>query len=201
MKIIRILVLLCLTYQSYGQKMPDYGLYNVHISDTGRAIRLQLIPVESLPRPKPGLDYYWFGSNIIHRQQGGYSGKLLNGTYEEYYQDRNLKVQGNYAEGLKDGLWKSWYSNGHLSEEVHWNKGELSGGFTYYDASGRMIKSGKYDGGRIEGTMITNPGTDSVKQIRYRRGIVMPKKENKFLKKINIFKRKNAAADSLSKKH
>lgn len=200
MKTPMLFIMMLLSFQCYAQKMPDYGLYNVRISDTAHSIHTQVNPVALLPKPEPGVDYYWLGGNVIHQQQGGYSGKLLNGVYEEYYKNKNLKTQGAFVAGLKNGLWKSWTENGRLTQEVSWDNGRLTGKFSLYDAAGREIQSGYYADGLKEGRVRMYEGTDSARQVMYKHGNVVIPKKNNFLRRINVFKRKTVRADSLAKK-
>jgi len=82
-----------------------------------------LDPVTPNLQAKSGLFYYWYEANEIHMTQGGYSGKLLNGVYTEYYKNKNLKTQGGFKNGLKDGHWKSWNTDGVLLSDTDWKHG------------------------------------------------------------------------------
>jgi hypothetical protein len=173
-----------------AQKMPDYGLYNIHISDSARIIRTQVNPVSGTVSTRPGLLYYWFGSNAIHEQQGGFSGKLLNGIYEESDGNHHLIMQGEFKAGLKDGTWKTWNEAGRLSSVITWDEGVKTGKFAYYDAGGNETQSGRYDYNQLDGKIIYHAATDSVKTILYKNGKIVPAKNGSFLKRINIFKKK-----------
>jgi len=173
-------------------QMPDYGLYNIHISDSARIIRAQVNPVSGTVFTRPGLLYYWFGSNIIHEQQGGFSGKLLNGSYEESDRYHHLIMQGGFKGGLKDGVWKTWNEGGKLGSMITWNEGVKTGKFAYYDAYGKETQSGRYDHDLLDGKITYHTGTDSVKTILYKDGKMVPAKNSSFLKRINIFKKKAA---------
>jgi hypothetical protein len=119
-----ILIFLCFfCYGTFAQKLPDYGLNKIRITDTGKTIVAEIELVPTLHSTKPKLLYYWFSGNMIHVTQGGYSGKLLNGQYTEYYPDKNLKEQGAYKKGLKDGVWKSWNDDGSLAVAITWKHG------------------------------------------------------------------------------
>jgi len=173
-------------------QMPDYGLYNIHISDSARIIRAQVNPVSGTVSTRPALLYYWFGSNTIHEQQGGFSGKLLNGIYEESDRYHHLITQGGFKAGLKDGVWKTWNAGGRLASVISWDEGVKTGKFAYYDAGGNETQSGSYDHDLLDGKVMYHAGTDSVKTIRYKNGKIVPAKNGSFLKRINIFKKKAA---------
>jgi antitoxin component YwqK of YwqJK toxin-antitoxin module len=110
---------------AYSQKLPDYGLYRIRITEPDKVIVAGIDPVSSSLTAKPKLFYYWYSANTIHSSQGGFSGKLLNGEYTEYYPDRNLKEQGTFKNGLKEGVWKTWDKDGTLLTTVEWKKGKV----------------------------------------------------------------------------
>lgn len=111
----------------YAQKMPELS-YNVRISEADKTIRAEINPVHDNSRAKPGLYYYWYGSNSIHSTQGGYAGNLLNGQYSEYYLNKSLKAQGSFKKGLKNGAWKTWNEDGTLAGTVNWSNGVIAPG-------------------------------------------------------------------------
>ena len=119
-----ILIFLCLVcVKVLGQKLPGYGLNKVRITLADKIIVAEIEPVSSNPSIKQNLVYYWYSANIIHTTQGGFSGKLLNGQYNEYYPDKNLKEQGEFKNGLKNGIWKNWNDDGTLSALANWKHG------------------------------------------------------------------------------
>jgi antitoxin component YwqK of YwqJK toxin-antitoxin module len=105
----------------------------VHIVDSDQNIQAETIPVNSEPDLYNDRFYFWYSSNRIHSTQGGYSGRLLNGNYKEFYPGKALKEEGYFKEGLKDGIWKSWNEYGNLVEQYTWKKGLLSGKFIRCD--------------------------------------------------------------------
>jgi hypothetical protein len=107
----------------FAQKMPVLDTNRVRITEKDQTILAQINPVNSSPKVKSGLFYYWYSAGSIHFSQGGFSGKLLNGSYNEYYPDKNLKQQGTFKKGLKDGTWKSWNEDGTLSSATKWKNG------------------------------------------------------------------------------
>jgi len=124
-----IFIFFCfLCYSAYSQKLPDFGLNKIRITQPDKIIVAEIEPISSKPSIKPSLSYYWYSANTIHTSQGGFSGKLLNGLYTEYYTNKNLKEQGNFKKGLKDGVWKSWNEEGTLIAVTNWKHGsEVSG--------------------------------------------------------------------------
>jgi antitoxin component YwqK of YwqJK toxin-antitoxin module len=123
MKKIIVLLFSLFSVYVYGQKLPDYGFDKVRISDSTKTVLAEIMPVSSAPAIKSNLYYFWYSANKIHSTQGGYSGKLLNGRYTEYYLNKNLREQGSFKKGLKEGLWKSWNEDGKLMHETYWKNG------------------------------------------------------------------------------
>lgn len=133
--------------------------------------------------------YYWFSTNLIKSTQGGYSGKLLNGPYQEFFLNKNLKELGTFWAGLKVGKWKSWDENGKLKEECYWDSGKRNGTYLKYDSTGRLAEKGKYRNDLLNGKQVTLIG-DSTTVVYYKKGKVIRKPHilPKFIR--NIFSKK-----------
>jgi MORN repeat protein len=122
MRYIFSLVLLTIYLPVFGQKMPEQSIYKVRLTLPDKTVVAETDPV-SITHFNSALLYYWYYADAIHTSQGGYSGKLLNGSYMEYYPDKNLKEQGYFKKGLKDGDWKSWDDSGKIISETNWKNG------------------------------------------------------------------------------
>lgn len=119
-----ILIFFCFfSISVYAQKMPDYGLDKVRITQPDQTIIAELQSESSAISAKSNLHYFWYSANSIHETQGGYSGRLLNGLYSAFYLNKNLKEQGYFKKGLKDGVWKSWRGDGSLLSATNWKHG------------------------------------------------------------------------------
>ncbi|MES2275321.1 MAG: hypothetical protein V4592_04815 [Bacteroidota bacterium] len=188
MKIPALIFSLLIGFTSFGQKLPDIGI-NVRINEGDKTIVAEIRPVNSTPSMEPASTYYWYGSGLIHHTQGGYSGRLLNGAYNEYYLNKNLKEQGLFNKGLKTGIWKAWNETGVLRQLFTYRTGIKSGAFSLYDETGRLTQSGNYDNNELNGK-ITSFHKDSATVVIYKNGSAIPKKQpSKFWDKLNIFKR------------
>ncbi|GAB3909915.1 toxin-antitoxin system YwqK family antitoxin [Mucilaginibacter boryungensis] len=171
-----------------AQKLPEIGT-NVRIIESDKTIVAEIKAVNSTPSMNPEKIYYWYGSNNIHHTQGGYSGHLLNGAYNEYYLNKNLKEQGTYTKGLKSGVWKSWSENGALKQLFTYNKGVKSGPFYLYDDLGKVTQAGNYDENELEGK-VKFYSKDSVAVVKYKHGKPMPNQHIKsFWDKLNFLKK------------
>ncbi|HTK19617.1 MAG TPA: hypothetical protein VL442_08900 [Mucilaginibacter sp.] len=119
-----ILIFFCfLSVSVYAQKIPDYGLNRVRITQRDQSIIAELEPESSAVSAKSSLHYYWYSANIIHETQGGYSGRLLGGQYSVFYPNKTLKEQGSFRKGLKVGVWKIWQEDGTLLAATTWKHG------------------------------------------------------------------------------
>jgi len=130
--------------------------------------------------------YYWLSSNQIRSTQGGFSGKLLNGTYEEFYLNKGLKESGKVYKGLKTGVWKRWAEQGNLIDDYNWSAGQKHGIYHKYDSLGRVKEMGKYKNNLLRGKQWLYTA-EGVKQIRYKDGKAVEHKKIKipqFIRKI-----------------
>ena len=126
--------------------------------------------------------YAWFSGNQIRYTQGGYSGKMLNGIYNEFYDTKGLKTQGIFEMGLKSGRWKSWGEDGVLDSIVNYSSGKPNGKFEKYDQEGVLQERGKYHDGQLNGKLEKRISADSIQVIRYKKGKVMAYQPSKAVK-------------------
>ncbi|WP_428330291.1 toxin-antitoxin system YwqK family antitoxin [Mucilaginibacter sp.] len=125
MKKILLIILTMVTGHLFAQEVPGFGFDKVRIVLPDKIIQAETLPAGSAPTAKIGLFYYWYSANAIHYTQGGFSGRLLNGLYTEYYSDKNLKEQGRFDKGLKTGPWKDWNDDGTIINVKNWKNGTL----------------------------------------------------------------------------
>jgi len=114
------------------------------------------------------LEYFWYRAGIITSNRGGYSGKLLHGSYHEFANGK-LICKGWFENGLKTGKWAYWYDNGNISEISTWGKGQRDGEFAQYDITGNIITMGNHKDGLLHGEVSIHQG-DSLVIKKYRKG-------------------------------
>jgi hypothetical protein len=85
--------------------------------------------------------YYWYSSDLIAANYGGFNGNLLNGTFKKVNLTGILLEKGTFSNGLKNGIWKYWYANGNLKRVEKWNKGVVNGNILEYDKDGALINA------------------------------------------------------------
>lgn len=191
---LKIAVFFCLIAAfAAAQKMPDGGVNRVRISGSEKTILAEIQSADTWAPVDPHKTYYWYSSNTVHSTQGGYSGKLLNGSYTEYYLNKNLKEQGMFKNGLKTGTWKNWNEKGNLLSIVNWDAGIKSGKFELLDDGGVLKTSGSYRNNELDGNIKNYITADSVTIVRYKNGKVVPQTAGRpFWNRINIFKSKRS---------
>ena len=193
-----LILLLFLPVITRAQKIPDMGLYKVRIVTPEKNITAEIKPVTSEPELDPVRFYSWYSSNHISQTQGGFSGKLLNGSYSEYYLNKSLKQQGIFDKGLKNGLWKNWNEAGFLISEVNWKEGFKDGIYELFDEKGNRIQKGSFKHGFLNGEQYNYSvkpgiqGTLNYTEINnYKNGVLVPPDTaSKFWRRLNIFKKK-----------
>lgn len=134
--------------------------------------------------------YYWYGNNKLNVTEGGYSGKLLNGTFADFYVNGNLKEQGMFKLGLKNGKWLAWDSSGKSTSYSTFKNGVLDGVFRKYGNNGEILEVGKYSDGRLQGKMLKYSGPDSIVVTRYKNGVLVNEHQNIFKKFLRLFNKK-----------
>ena len=189
-----LLLITGLSMNGFAQRMPDYGLNRVRLTDSDRTIVAEIIPVGSSPRVQLDKTYYWYNAGRIHHLQGGFSGSLLNGAYLENYPNKNLRVQGVFESGLKNGEWKEWDESGVLLRAITWKDGTKDGKFAFYKPDGSLLESGHHKSNELDGAITFYEGKDSLKVVHYKKGKQLPDDRRSFFKKINPFKKKTTAA-------
>ncbi|MCC8427247.1 toxin-antitoxin system YwqK family antitoxin [Mucilaginibacter sp. UR6-11] len=190
MKNILLLFLLGTTFSVTAQKIPDYGFNKVRISAGDKVIQAELKPVASTPSVETDRFYYWYSSNIIHSTQGGFSGKLLNGKYTEYYLNKNIQEEGVFKKGLKDNIWKNWDESGVLTQIYTWKNGIKTGEFSLFYPNGNLKQTGNYNNNLLDGKVksYNESGTETI--TTYHKGTLVVNKPSKFWEKLNFFKKK-----------
>lgn len=163
----------------------DFLTHKVIVNQVDRSIVAYVKPVKSFSLDNDKR-YYWFSNNQINSTQGGFSGKLLNGDYKEFYPSKQLKESGYLNKGLKVGIWKNWDEKGNLKDEYSWGSGQKNGIYHKYDSIGKVQEFGRYKNDLLHGKQ-KRYDTAGVSELLYKKGKVRePKKipTPKFLRKI-----------------
>jgi antitoxin component YwqK of YwqJK toxin-antitoxin module len=129
---------------------------------------------ERRSNPIPDRNYYWYSSDKIHNNIGGYSGNLLIGDYVVLNQEKNMIEKGSFNYGLKTGNWKRWYPDGKLQSNTNLEDGLLSGKSISYSQDGSYFTHTEYKNGFKNGTEVFDYN-DSIVRFRYKKGMMVKK--------------------------
>lgn len=141
-------------------------------------------------------EYTWYRNGKVHTTMGNYSGTLLNGDYEQFDTDYNLKSKGEFSRGVRVGRWENWYATGHIASIQYYDaRGRLNGKYENYNAQKELLEEGFYKHGEKNGTWVR--GVDT---IRYKNGNIFVRDTTKptFIKR--LFKKKENQEGKASKK-
>lgn len=181
-----LIIFLLFAARLSAQKIPDYGFNKVRIVTNDKVIQAETIPVSSDPSLDNGKTYYWSSSNAIHATQGGFSGKLLNGAYTEFYSNKNIREQGHFNKGLKTGIWKSWNESGTLIQLYTWKDGVISGKFEVFQEKGKLKQSGTYKNNLLHGKITNYSPSGEKQQVMYKSGKPVTAQKRSFLKRLKL---------------
>jgi hypothetical protein len=121
-------------------------------------------------KPISSLTYYWYYSERINCNQGGYAGNLLHDAYIRFDGDKHLIEKGAFNQGLKTGTWLRWYPDGKLESAINWKAGLLDGRSQYYNNDGSIYLNLDYKAGKKDGKQISFEN-DSLVTRYYKNGI------------------------------
>ena len=75
----------------------------------------------------------------------------LDGPYEEYYENGQLKAKGTIRDGEVEGRWEEYYEDGQLMTRGTIRDGEPDGPYEHYDENGQLQAKGTIKDGDREG--------------------------------------------------
>lgn len=171
MRYLIVFILLLNAFNGHAQSyQKDFTQDKATINYPDHVLKVNFQTSKSDKIAKPDRRYFWYSANQIHTTQGGYSGKLLDGLYEDFYLNKNLKERGQFSKGIKTGEWTSWSESGSLNGTYHWRNGEKAGSYLKYDIDGRLIEKGRYRNDLLSGKQVIYSAADSVVTTRYKNG-------------------------------
>ena len=120
--------------------LKNYETGNFIVIQKGCRIKFKAYVIDKKIDAKEDKTYYWYFDNKIQYTKGGHSGKVLHGTYEEYYPEGQLKAKGEFKNGLKQKTWKDYHVSGYLEYVVNFHNGDTSGKVEHLDANGELVE-------------------------------------------------------------
>lgn len=199
MRLTMCLVVLMLTtgYAGYARvNFRKLTTFPVYINYPDSSQKACVLNVAGGVKPRQDAFYYWYGNNMIQSTQGGFSGRLLHGTYMAFHPNHNLKSQGCFDHGLKTGKWTTWYPSGRIHEIIYFSHGQAHGLGEVYDAEGNIVTRSYYRNGVRHGKTIYFIDGKPDSTVCYKRGVIVPMKEcQDSTRRSSLIKRKKS--DSL----
>lgn len=169
-----VAIVFCL--HSFGQKNGNFNYRPLRTDTT--SLQVFLIDDET-NNPKKicsSCTYHWLKAGQIQQTRGGFDGKLLHGTFTEYYKSGELRAKGQFEKGLKSGEWRMWFLSGEIQKITSFKKGLPHGTERIFGGDGKLKQVNHYKAGLLDGEQITY--TDSIPIItRYNEGILQVKKQ------------------------
>lgn len=95
----------------------------ITIRDSTQTVCFTLNPETKSVKPNKKKDYYWYGTNRVHRTKGDYAGRLLNGTYLVFNSTGSLIEKGSFDSGMKSGRWVVWTPSGDVNYIMKYRNG------------------------------------------------------------------------------
>jgi len=148
-----LLFLLLFTNNVNAQVQPQKTA-TVYLNYPDYSVKMNVLNISKKLEAKGHLTYYWYSSNRIMETQGGYDGKVLDGSYTSFYLSNNLKEKGTFKNGLKNGEWTTWFENGKIHEITSWKRGLKNGVTKTFNNNGELIKETGFKYNQLNGCMV-----------------------------------------------
>jgi antitoxin component YwqK of YwqJK toxin-antitoxin module len=108
---------------SFGQKVRTHQKTREVILNSGDSIFVANILLdEAKVETDLKKTYYWYIRGKICHNTGDFSGKLLDGRFQVFVQDK-LILSGTYEKGIKTGRWISWKNDGSINNITMFKNG------------------------------------------------------------------------------
>ena len=103
--------------------------------------------------PTDGLDgpYEEYYENGQLKTKSTIRGGKVEGRWEEYYEDGQLMTKRTYKAGGYDGPWEEYYENGRLMTKGTMKDGDRAGGWEEYYENGQLKMKRTYNAGGGDG--------------------------------------------------
>lgn len=184
-----LILIVCTSHQVTGQaKIKLKKVREVTVTYPDSTVRANILTKECKVKPHDNFNYYWFYSDRINHNQGGYSGSLLNGDYKVFDLSRRLLTQGKFKNGIKTGQWKQWNTKTGNYYTEYWKKGKRNGTAILYAENGKKISQVNYKNGLKHGKSFYIKN-DSTYTVFYKNDKLITTKETS-KKRICFFKKK-----------
>ncbi len=86
----------------------------------------------------------YMNADGILMQKGQYYNGLIDGDWEEYYDDTTRGVGKLETEDIKTGMWQYFYNDGKKQAQGWWSDGKRQQDWTFYTINGEVVFNGNY---------------------------------------------------------
>lgn len=139
------LIILCLFFNmitALAQKESEQRQILISMPDS--VIKTSILEKQKKGKVTPSRIYYWYYAGQINHNFGGFSGKLITGSYEVFDNKHRLIVAGKFHNGTKQGNWIRWHLNGAIQEICSFRNGKLVGNLKTYNNMGLLLTDTHY---------------------------------------------------------
>jgi hypothetical protein len=158
----------------FSQKYTEPGKstqFNITVNFDDYTVKTQILGQEKKVCVEDSKTYMWYASRKIVETKGGYSGRLIHGTYTSFYLNDQLRDKGYIKYGLRDKEWRYWYPDGKLKEIIRWKSGAKHGRYLLYNDLGELMAKGNFKNDKLHGAFYTYGGRKTVlEKKRYKNG-------------------------------
>jgi hypothetical protein len=166
-----ILMTVFVVVNSMLLSQADQRNYLVTVNQDRSTIKAEIYNGDKRPEAEVEKQYAWYAYRKILLTSGGYEGKLLNGSYSEFYLNDQLLAKGKFKMGLKTKEWRYWYPDGTLKEIITWNRGVKHGSYALYNDYGKIVAKGRFKHNKLHAKFYTYSLEGKViSRKRYRNG-------------------------------
>ncbi len=168
MRLIKLIICILFPTLLFAQKSIDQEIVqNIIIPGADSTIKVGILTKSKQVKIKDNLLYYWYKSNKIYKNKGGFDGKLLHGVYNVYNSDGKLYRSGEFLNGNKNGNWKLWNEHGELLSSSEWSSGILNGSSKHYNQKGQLSREESYKNGILHGKTIIYDSDQEIQEIHF----------------------------------
>lgn len=170
--------MLCFEFLSAGNQQ-DSEHRTVYLNSANESYKFEVLTENKSIKTDKRITYYWFAFNTINSTMGGFSGKILDGSYSCFYLSNTLKEKGMFKKGLKNGEWRAWNENGALKEIINYKHGIKCGVNEIYSTDGKLLTKKEYKNDLLDGKYIQYNSDSIVYQKKFLKGIEIKEKPKK----------------------
>jgi len=87
-----------------------------------------------------GARRWWYANGQLVRELRYEFERIVDGSYEEFYESGELRGRETYADDLLDGIWVRYYRDGAVAEKGEYRAGRKAGTWRTWDEHGTLVE-------------------------------------------------------------